>query len=783
MPTPVAVLSGGTRGFELGMFKKGPVAQGFNFPLNTNYTWWNGVDILSTQYLIYTDKYTMGSSTLANTIPVAWSTPDLNDSSLLALINTLPPRVGLPGFTDLDAALNWMDGTGDFFLLKNGIENIVTTNLLLYWDAGLYTSYVGTGTVVSDLSGNNKNGNLTNGASFSSASVASFDLDGTDDYISIGTLSYSNNVTVEAWVNTTNPIGWDDIIAGGCGDLLFGVDSSNTGTVSWGGQCNSPFSPVTSTTSISDGRWHHVVGTYNGSSAAIYVDGILERSLSRSGSFTPGTIAVGSAGGGGEHFSGNVAIARIYATALTADQVLQNYNAQKDRFGITNIVQDGLVVNLNASNQSSYPTSGTLWSDLSGNNNNATLTNGPTFSTDAGGAINFDGTNDFALVTVNDSVRFLNRAPYTLSVVTKVDTITASYPGWINREGNVGQGRDGYNLIFTSVGYAADEVFVFTERFTSGSASSTGVLLKRTGFLNEWHLILSTYDGTTLRIYYDSNLQSSNSSTSNLTNTSTNLFIANRSSNYVDGLIGNVQIYNKALSQPEIVQNYEAMRAQYGLTGVTTNGLILWLDAGNYGSYNGSGTTWYDISGSVNDTSLLNGPTYSTDGGGSILFDGTNDVGQVTIGNIPTGDAARTISVWVKYIAYGSDFYSICGYGAEQASRTFDLGIAHASQKVFLDVYGAGGIQTTSTVSPNVWFNVTGVYTGTQLRLYLNGSLENSNTFTINTASSVFRIADMTWSSPGLLNGNIGNVIFYNRALSDSEVLQNFNAQRGRYGV
>ena len=57
MPTPVAVLSGGTRGFELGIFKNGSVAQGFNFPLSSNYRWWNGIEVLATQYLIYTDKY------------------------------------------------------------------------------------------------------------------------------------------------------------------------------------------------------------------------------------------------------------------------------------------------------------------------------------------------------------------------------------------------------------------------------------------------------------------------------------------------------------------------------------------------------------------------------------------------------------------------------------------------------------------------------------------------------------------------------------------------------
>jgi len=72
-----------------------------------------------------------------------------------------------------------------------------------------------------------------------------------------------------------------------------------------------------------------VVGTYNGSTAALYIDGRLESSAARSGNFTPGTIAVGSAGGGGEFFKGKIAVARIYNRALSITEVQQNYDAQQ----------------------------------------------------------------------------------------------------------------------------------------------------------------------------------------------------------------------------------------------------------------------------------------------------------------------------------------------------------------------------------------------------------------------------------------------------------------------
>tara|TARA_R110000796_G_scaffold247356_1_gene372773 strand:- start:282 stop:2009 length:1728 start_codon:yes stop_codon:yes gene_type:complete len=208
---------------------------------------------------------------------------------------------------------------------------IVTDQLIFAVDAGNLVSYPKSGTTTYSLTSltGNVNGTLTNGVGFSPADGGTWTFDGVDDYIDIGTLNYSNNITLEVWVNTSNPIGWDDIIAGGCGDLLFGINSTGNGTVSWGGQCNVPFLSVTSTTSIADGSWHHVVATYNGSVAAIYIDGNLNISSGRSGIFTPGNITIGSSGGSSEFFNGKIASTRIYEKALTAAEVQQNYNATK----------------------------------------------------------------------------------------------------------------------------------------------------------------------------------------------------------------------------------------------------------------------------------------------------------------------------------------------------------------------------------------------------------------------------------------------------------------------
>ena len=122
MGTPIAFNSGTTASYDAGVFKKGTIALNLANSLVSGYNWWNGVDVTSSQYLIYSDTFSQGQATFANSRPTAWTTPDLSDASLVALINTLPDRVGLPGFTDVTSAVNWMNQTGKYYLVKTGYD-------------------------------------------------------------------------------------------------------------------------------------------------------------------------------------------------------------------------------------------------------------------------------------------------------------------------------------------------------------------------------------------------------------------------------------------------------------------------------------------------------------------------------------------------------------------------------------------------------------------------------------------------------------------------------------
>ena len=219
------------------------------------------------------------------------------------------------------------------------------------------------------------------------------------------------------------------------------------------------------------------------------------------------------------------------------------------------------------------------------------------------------------------------------------------------------------------------------------------------------------------------------------------------------------------------------------------NGLVLALDAANTKSYPGSGTTWTDLSGKGNNGTLVNGPTYSSANGGSIVFDGVND--YVDCGNSDSlsaigGTTNVTASAWVYYDAYGGggQTYSVITLKGgnpwtwllENPSNTFRFRITAGGSDV--------NVPDTSTHLLNTWYNVVGTYDGSNMKIYANGILKNTQaqSGTLATNSVTAKIGTFQGTNYNL-TGKISNVQIYNRALSATEVLQNFNALKSRYGL
>jgi len=216
------------------------------------------------------------------------------------------------------------------------------------------------------------------------------------------------------------------------------------------------------------------------------------------------------------------------------------------------IVTDGLVLCLNAADKNSYPGSGTTWTDISGNEKNATLNNGPTFNSANGGSIVFDGTDDYGqttaivLPTPNSSVLTLEAFCYTTTTAVAYQTVlgtagTMSQIGFSTSYFAGGRNGGGGNILYTGL--------------TSISA-------------NTWYHMCMTYDGTNGRFYLNGSLIftgsiGSNGNTNGVSLLST--YAANTAAERFTGRLAVARVYNIQLSTDQILLNYNAQKSRFGL--------------------------------------------------------------------------------------------------------------------------------------------------------------------------------------------------------------------------
>jgi len=239
------------------------------------------------------------------------------------------------------------------------------------------------------------------------------------------------------------------------------------------------------------------------------------------------------------------------------------------------------------------------------------------------------------------------------------------------------------------------------------------------------------------------------------------------------------------------------MATRYNYTGgIVTNGLVLNLDAAKLDSYPGTGTTWRDISGNNNNGTLTNGPTFSGIGKqASIVFDGTND--YTSISNFNYGRTAFTAEAWIMYTAnvtnnaVGAIGSWQTGAGRDNQWLLFSEGTGGAApywpqfyiQSTTNNIYGASDTNTIMVI--NTWYQMCGVFDGSSVKIYLNGSLKNTNNIgsTVTVYNNNRPIEVGSFGISYFTQCKIAASKLYNRALSAAEVSQNFNALRGRYGI
>ena len=204
---------------------------------------------------------------------------------------------------------------------------------------------------------------------------------------------------------------------------------------------------------------------------------------------------------------------------------------------------------------------------------------------------------------------------------------------------------------------------------------------------------------------------------------------------------------------------------------IVTSGLVLNVDTSFVASYPVSGTSWYDLSGSGNTGTLVNGPTFNTNGW--INFDGVDD--RVTLGYSPTLiNTSITQEAWVNATSFIYGWHGIISNMPEWGTG-FSLQIG-TTQRIAAMVSGVY-LTTSWTPKTNTWYHIVATHrsSDTLNSLYVNGVLENTTTRSISYTTSAQTTIGVFYTSNSLhFLGNMTNVRSYNRALSQSEVLQNY---------
>jgi hypothetical protein len=229
------------------------------------------------------------------------------------------------------------------------------------------------------------------------------------------------------------------------------------------------------------------------------------------------------------------------------------------------------------------------------------------------------------------------------------------------------------------------------------------------------------------------------------------------------------------------------MALSHGQNKIVLNGLVMLVDARNYKSYPGSGTTWTDLSRNGNNLTLTNSPTWHNSG-----YFSTGSTGYFTgagTASIPTGNSNYTMIVWGRQnTSWGSGrgIISIGGYGTQHQSNALRTEYSTNVGNFFHYWWNndLAGNNNNGGLAVSTWFMVTAQFDGTNRRIWANTTNVASDTpVNHNVTSTTIQVGVTHIPSSEYFQGDIAMAFIYNRALTSTEILQNFNALKRRFSL
>ena len=500
--------------------------------------------------------------------------------------------------------------------------------------------------------------------------------------------------------------------------------------------------PTTANNVVNINEWNHIVFTSNNSdnSFKIYVNGVEKYSdtlsIDMNTSSTENFIIGAGGGYSADRLNGRVAQFRYYNAALTSAQVNTNYNATKALYQNPTALIDY--------RPDQYSGSGTSITNLGSLSNDAVLTGGieSTYDKELGNSFDIVGTSnsgDGIETTSNVTGVNLNSDGFSYEFWVNIKSDNFSYIASFN-----------YSTTYYNMSYRSnyDQILFFN----SGSHIFSSTLQ-----LNRWYHIVGTADSSGTKIYTDGVLSGSNTTAAPNHNLNSKVYFgtyhSHSSGDHIhDGPIGDARFYKGALTAEQVAQNYLATKNKYP-NGINFTGNNISWNANGYFSFNGSNAN------------------FGTSGAPSALINATG----------------FTVSAWCWRATGASGTQTIVGQSHDNGNSGQNWILSMTGNgTVHFHLYGTDNYAGVSDlVSYETWTHLAGVVEDDGVkRIYKNGvvQLSTSAGYSADTVSSyntfIGNLGAINWH-----NGRIGAVKYYKKALTANELLADFNATKGTYGL
>jgi hypothetical protein len=434
----------------------------------------------------------------------------------------------------------------------------------------------------------------------------------------------------------------------------------------------------------------------------------------------------------------------------------------------------------------------TQWRDISGNGVNleSLTASQPTYSStgfNSKPGISFNGTNQ-GFSTIASNISFSSPG-LTVFMIGKFETTTVGILAEHTVDANSGSfylnAGSGNSIRYVN-GQTSSSLNAIDVKNTWASDQELGSISYRYDGTNAGHKIRK--NGTT---FSTERTDAQGTGDPGFASTTGKIYYMSRANTgiFAKGSVAEIIVYKRALSDSEITQleNYAYNKWGFAATTNVSSGLILHYDMGRTNSFNGSGSTWTDLSSNARNLNLVNSPTFDTANGGIIKFNGSNNSAESTsMSGLLSGSSAATVQVWYRSTAQDDN------------AMVWDFCNTNGSRDLFSMRQNWGGGQTTgyngtgslfgtatfgSSVT-GVWKNYAFVRRNNILYAYVDGVLNNTGSTMTDAIGTINKlIIGQDNIGTNFINGDYGNFLVYNRGLTDAEVAQNFKYYRNRYKV